>query len=112
MASKRKRRGSPTFGRGVPLVSDKELLRTIGNDLRSFYADIIRQPLPQKIEAARDLLGFPRSVTGKRADRREDGRSPSSQANITVSTLIGNPLRLIASWSLKRGAASTGPDPI
>ena len=33
-------------------ISDKELLHTIGKDLRSFYADIIRQPLPPKIKAA------------------------------------------------------------
>ena len=39
-------------GRRNSLVSDEELLRTIGEDLRSFYADIIRQPLPAKIEAA------------------------------------------------------------
>jgi hypothetical protein len=39
-------------GRRVSLISDEELLRAIGADLRSFYADIIRQPLPPKIEAA------------------------------------------------------------
>ena len=39
-------------GRRVSSLSDDELLRTIGEDLRSFYADIIRQPLPPKIEAA------------------------------------------------------------
>jgi hypothetical protein len=39
-------------GRRNPLVSDEDLLRTIGEDLRSFYADIIQQPLPPKIEAA------------------------------------------------------------
>jgi hypothetical protein len=39
-------------GRRVSLVSDDELLRTISEDLRSFYADIICQPLPSKIEAA------------------------------------------------------------
>jgi malonyl CoA-acyl carrier protein transacylase len=38
--------------RQVALVSDEELLRTISDDLRSFYADIIQQPLPAKIEAA------------------------------------------------------------
>ncbi|MET0529845.1 MAG: hypothetical protein ABW003_16185 [Microvirga sp.] len=32
-------------------ISDEELLRTIGNDLRSFYTDIVRQPLPAKIKA-------------------------------------------------------------
>ena len=36
----------------VALVSDEELLRTISEDLRSFYADIVCQPLPPKIEAA------------------------------------------------------------
>jgi hypothetical protein len=36
----------------VALVSDEELLRTISEDLRSFYADIICQPLPPKIESA------------------------------------------------------------
>jgi hypothetical protein len=45
--------GSTSAGeRRVTLISDEELLRTIGADLRSFYADIIRQPLPPKIEAA------------------------------------------------------------
>jgi hypothetical protein len=39
-------------GRRVSLISDEELLRTISEDLRSLYADIIRQPLPPKIEAA------------------------------------------------------------
>ena len=34
------------------MMSDEELLRTIGKDLRSFYADIICQPLPPKIKAA------------------------------------------------------------
>lgn len=39
-------------GRRVSMISDEDLLRTIGEDLRSFYADVIRQPLPPKIEAA------------------------------------------------------------
>jgi hypothetical protein len=34
------------------MVSDEDLLRAIGNDLRSLYADVIRQPLPPDIEAA------------------------------------------------------------
>ena len=38
--------------RRVSLISDEELLRSISEDLRSFYADVIRQPLPPKIEAA------------------------------------------------------------
>jgi hypothetical protein len=44
--------GSIEAGRRVSVVSDEELLRTIGEDLRSFYADIICQPLPPRIEAA------------------------------------------------------------
>jgi hypothetical protein len=39
-------------GRRISLMSDEELLRTISEDLRNLYADIIRQPLPPKIEAA------------------------------------------------------------
>jgi hypothetical protein len=33
-------------------VSDSELLRRIGHDLRSLYAEVIRQPLPPNIEVA------------------------------------------------------------
>jgi len=33
-------------------ASDSELLRRIGYDLRSLYAEVIRQPLPRNIEAA------------------------------------------------------------
>jgi hypothetical protein len=39
-------------GRRVSTMSDEELLRTISQDLRSLYSDVIRQPLPPKIEAA------------------------------------------------------------
>ncbi len=39
-------------GRQVSIMSDEELLRTIGEDLRSLYADVICQPLPPKIKAA------------------------------------------------------------
>jgi hypothetical protein len=48
-------------GRRVSLVSDEELLRTISEDLRSFYADIIRQPLLTKIEAALSRIDHARS---------------------------------------------------
>jgi hypothetical protein len=44
--------GSVEAGGRVSMVSDEDLLRTIGEDLRSFYADMIQQPLPPKIEAA------------------------------------------------------------
>jgi hypothetical protein len=39
-------------GQRLSRVSDDELLRTIRDDLRSLYAEIIRQPLPPAIEAA------------------------------------------------------------
>ena len=32
--------------------SDSDLLRRIGHDLRSLYAEVIRQPLPRNIEVA------------------------------------------------------------
>jgi hypothetical protein len=34
------------------IVSDAELLRAIGQDLRALYAEIIRSPLPRNIETA------------------------------------------------------------
>ncbi len=33
------------------VVSDTELLRRIGHDLRSIYTEVFKQPLPRKIEA-------------------------------------------------------------
>ncbi len=33
-------------------VSDSELLRRIGHDLRSLYAEVIQRPLPPNIEVA------------------------------------------------------------
>ena len=60
-------------------ISDEELLRTIGKDLRSFYADIIRQPLPPKIKAAlariddeksRDISLARRAATGAKLVQR------------------------------------------
>ena len=44
-------------GRRVSMMSDEELLRTIGEDLRSLSTEIIRQPLPPKIEAALNVEG-------------------------------------------------------
>jgi hypothetical protein len=32
--------------------SDSDLLRRIGHDLRSLYAEVIQQPLPRNIEVA------------------------------------------------------------
>ena len=37
-------------------ISDTELLRRIGQDLRSIYADVIRQPLPPRIQATLALI--------------------------------------------------------
>jgi hypothetical protein len=43
-------------GKRPSAVSDIELLRRIGQDLRSIYADVIRQPLPQRIQATLALI--------------------------------------------------------
>jgi hypothetical protein len=40
------------IGKRLSSISDADLLRAIGNDLRSIYAEIIKQPLPRNIEAA------------------------------------------------------------
>jgi hypothetical protein len=37
-------------------MSDAELLRRIGQDLRSIYAEVIRQPLPPRIQATLALI--------------------------------------------------------
>ncbi|HZH50532.1 MAG TPA: hypothetical protein VEZ16_01495 [Microvirga sp.] len=34
------------------MISDAELLRRIGHDLRSIYAEVIKQPLPHNIKSA------------------------------------------------------------
>lgn len=39
-------------GRRHAMISDTELLRKIGHDLRSLYAEVIQQPIPPKIRAA------------------------------------------------------------
>jgi hypothetical protein len=39
-------------GRRHSMISDTELLRRIGHDLRSLYAEVIQQPIPPKIKAA------------------------------------------------------------
>jgi len=43
-------------------MSDTELLRRIGQDLRSIYADVIRQPLPQRIQATLALIDREQSL--------------------------------------------------
>ncbi len=39
-------------GRPTSMNSDVDLLRTISQDLRAIYAEVIKQPLPRNIEAA------------------------------------------------------------
>jgi hypothetical protein len=48
-------------GRQTSMISDTDLLRTIGQDLRAIYAEVIKQPLPRNIEAA--LLRIDREQT-------------------------------------------------
>jgi len=45
-------------------VSDSELLRRIGHDLRSLYAEVIRQPLPPNIEVALSRIEREQSGAG------------------------------------------------
>lgn len=43
-------------GRRSSTMTDTELLRRIGQDLRSIYAEVIRQPLPPRIQATLALI--------------------------------------------------------
>ncbi len=45
-------------------TSDSELLRRIGHDLRSLYAEVIRQPLPRNIEVALSRIEREQSRAG------------------------------------------------
>ncbi len=62
------------------LLSDDELLAAITHNLRSIYADIIRQPLPEALDAALKRLEAraadekPRGQTGP-AGLRQDARA-------------------------------------
>ena len=40
------------LGKQHPSVPDAELLRRIADDMRSLYAEVIRQPLPRNIDVA------------------------------------------------------------
>ena len=40
------------LGKRYPSVPDEELLRRIAQDMRSLYADVIKQPLPREIAVA------------------------------------------------------------
>jgi hypothetical protein len=44
-------------------ASDAELLRRIGQDLRSIYAEVIRQPLPPRIQATLALIDREQRLT-------------------------------------------------
>ena len=50
-------------------ASDSDLLRRIGHDLRSLYAEVIRQPLPPKIEVALSRIEREHSRTGYQTQR-------------------------------------------
>ncbi len=50
-------------------TSDSDLLRRIGHDLRSLYAEVIRQPLPRNIEAALSRIEREHSRAGYQNQR-------------------------------------------
>ncbi len=50
-------------------TSDTDLLRRIGHDLRSLYAEVIRQPLPRNIEVALSRIEGEHSRAGYQNDR-------------------------------------------
>jgi len=45
-------------------MSDAELLRAIGHDLRRLYSEVIRQPLPNNIKAALARIEREQTRTG------------------------------------------------
>jgi len=56
-------------GKRRSVASDSELLRRIGADLRSVYAEVIRQPLPRKIEVALSRIEQEQSRAGYHSQR-------------------------------------------
>ncbi len=56
-------------GKQSSVTSDLELLRRIGANLRSVYADVIRQPLPRNIEVALSRIERERSRAGHHSQR-------------------------------------------
>ena len=56
-------------GKRRSMASDSELLRRIGHDLRSLYAEVIRQPLPRNIGVALSRIEREHSRTGYQAQR-------------------------------------------
>ncbi|MBL0404258.1 hypothetical protein JKG68_09790 [Microvirga aerilata] len=59
------------IGKRHPSVPDAELLRRIAHDMRSLYADVIRQPLPSNIEDA--LSRIDREQRGATCQRQQVG---------------------------------------
>ena len=59
----------PDTGKWRSMASDSELLRRIGHDLRSLYAEVIRQPLPPKIEVALSRIEREQSRAGYQGQR-------------------------------------------
>ncbi len=51
-----------TDGGRSSAMSDAQLLRRIGQDLRSIYAEFIRQPLPPRIQATLALIDRERGL--------------------------------------------------
>ena len=56
-------------GKRRSIVSDSELLRRIGHDLRSLYAEVIQQPLPSNIEMALSRIEREQSRSGDQGER-------------------------------------------
>ncbi len=56
-------------GKRRSVASDTELLRRIGHDLRSLYAEVIRQPLPRNIEVALSRIEREQSRAGYQGQR-------------------------------------------
>ena len=56
-------------GNQASMASDSELLRRIGHDLRSLYAEVIRQPLPRNIEVALSRIEREQSRAGYQGQR-------------------------------------------
>jgi len=52
-----------------PSVPDVELLRRIAQDMRSLYADVIKQPLPRDIEMALSRIDREQNHAGGQVQR-------------------------------------------
>jgi hypothetical protein len=61
--------GGANTGNQRSVASDSELLRKIGHDLRSLYAEVIRQPLPRNIEVALSRIEQEQSGAGHRNEK-------------------------------------------